>query len=75
MMKIVGKIKMEKLKQLRVVIFFIGLYIIADGIGSIMMYPTQPMIPDHMVRVFRMIVGGLIIMFNEMIVTVLIKKR
>ena len=66
---------MEKLKQLRGIIFFIGLYIIADGIGSIMMYPTQPMIPDHMVRVFRMIVCGLVIMLNEMIVILLIKKN
>jgi hypothetical protein len=34
-----------------------GVLSILDGFGSILVYPTQPLWPDHMVRILRMAQG------------------
>jgi len=34
-----------------------GLLSILDGFGSILVYPTQPLWPDHTVRILRMLQG------------------
>jgi len=40
------------------VLLLIGLYLIVDGVGSIYYYySSQPWIPDHIFRVFRIFVG------------------
>lgn len=35
------------------ILFLIGIILIADGIGSILVYHTQPWFPDHTVRIIR----------------------
>jgi hypothetical protein len=34
-----------------------GVLSILDGFGSILVYPTQPLWPDHTVRILRMVQG------------------
>jgi hypothetical protein len=46
-----------KLKILAAVAIIFGIYMILDGFGSILVYWTQPLIPDHFVRICRMIAG------------------
>ena len=46
-----------KLKVLAAVAIFFGIYMILDGFGSILVYWTQPVFPDHFMRICRMIAG------------------
>jgi len=56
-----------KRKDLRIVLSLIGLYIIADGAGSIYIYMNQPWWPDHTVRLIRIIIGAVIVMIGEVV--------
>jgi uncharacterized protein involved in cysteine biosynthesis len=46
-----------KLKILAAVAIIFGIYMILDGFGSNLVYWAQPLIPDHFVRLCRMIAG------------------
>ena len=48
-------------------LFFIGLYLVVDGLGSIFIYRTQPFFPDHVMRIIRSAFGVVIayIGFNQ----------
>jgi len=50
---------LETTMKLRIVAIVFGVYMIVDGFGSILVYPMQPLWPDHFVRICRM-VGGVI---------------
>lgn len=41
-------------------LFFAGLYLIVDGLGSILIYHTQPLFPDHFMRIIRSALGLII---------------
>ena len=49
---------MDSESKLRIVCVILGLYMILDGLGSILVYPLQPWWPDHFVRICRMIAGA-----------------
>ncbi|RLF30718.1 MAG: hypothetical protein DRJ99_01735 [Thermoplasmata archaeon] len=49
-----------KTKYYLAALIAIGIYVIIDGIGSIIVYKTQPIIFDHFMRIIRIIVGILI---------------
>jgi hypothetical protein len=36
---------------------FFGIYMIIDGFGSILVYPGQPLWPDHFIRICRIVAG------------------
>jgi hypothetical protein len=55
----------KSLGQYRLAFYIIGLYLILDGIGSIVIYQKQPWFPDHTLRIIRMLVGGIVIGFGE----------
>jgi len=57
-----------KLKILAAVAIFFGIYMIVDGFGSILVYWTQPLFPDHFVRICRMIAGLIEIIVATVIV-------
>jgi hypothetical protein len=56
----------ELLNAYPLTFYVLGVYIIIDGFGSILVYKKQPFFFDHFVRVFRMIVGGLVIYFGRL---------
>jgi hypothetical protein len=51
----------------RLAFYILGIYIIIDGLGSIIVYHNQPWFPDHMMRIIRMIVGAIVIYCGEKI--------
>lgn len=57
--------KREHIKYYRLTLDILGIYVICDGLGSIVVYQSQPWIPDHMIRIIRMIVGANIIYITE----------
>ena len=50
---------MDSESKLRIVCVILGLYMILDGLGSILVYEDQPWWPDHFVRVCRMVAGAI----------------
>lgn len=59
--------------KLRLCMLVFGILSILDGFGSILVYPTQPLWPDHTVRILRMAQGTLEIIL-AVIIGVLIWK-
>ena len=49
-----------KIKYYLAALIAVGMYVIIDGIGSIIVYINQPIIFDHFMRIIRIIVGILI---------------
>ena len=49
----------------KLIFYILGGYIILDGFASILIYPEQPLFPDHALRLVRMLVGGIIICLAE----------
>jgi hypothetical protein len=49
----------------RLAFSILGIYLICDGLGSIVIYQKQPWFPDHMMRIIRMIVGVGVIYISE----------
>jgi hypothetical protein len=50
--------KREQINTYRLAFYILGIYVIIDGLGSIVVYQRQPWFPDHMIRIIRMIVGA-----------------
>ena len=50
---------MDSESELRIVCVILGLYMILDGLGSILVYPFQPFWFDHFFRVCRMVAGAI----------------
>lgn len=48
-------------KKLAIALGLIGLYVMIDGIGSIIIYSQQPLFFDQLMRLVRIGVGTLII--------------
>jgi hypothetical protein len=46
-----------KAKYLTLILLALGIYIIVDGLGSIIVYIQQPIIFDHVMRIIRILVG------------------
>ena len=44
---------------LKLVCVVLGVYMILDGLGSILVYEDQPWWPDHFVRICRMVAGAI----------------
>ena len=57
--------KREQINIYRLVFYILGIYIICDGIGSIIVYQSQPWFFDHTMRIIRMIVGVGVIYIGE----------
>jgi hypothetical protein len=57
--------KQEHIKYYRLAFYILGIYIICDGLGSIVVYQSQQWFPDHMIRIIRMIIGVGIIYIGE----------
>ena len=53
------------LNPYKLIFYILGGYIILDGFASILIYPEQPLFPDHTLRLVRMLVGGIIICLTE----------
>ena len=49
-------------KKISGLLFLLGIWLVIDGIGSILVYPEQPLIFDHLLRLGRTTVG-IIIMY------------
>jgi hypothetical protein len=58
----VEKLRGRKLLLVSLVMLFLGLYLIGDGIGSIIIYSQQRLI-EHVPRLMRATVGGFIIFY------------
>jgi len=61
----INNMKREYIKYYRLAFYILGIYVICDGIGSIIVYQSQPWFWDHMMRVIRMIVGVGVICIGE----------
>ena len=46
---------------IKISLIVIGAYLIIDGIGSIMYYSEQPVVPDHSIRLVRALIGAIVI--------------
>ena len=57
--------KQEQIHIYRLAFSILGIYMIIDGLGSIIAYQKQPWFPDHMMRIIRMIVGVGVIYISE----------
>jgi hypothetical protein len=57
--------KREQIHTYRLAFSILGIYLICDGLGSIIAYQRQPWFPDHMMRIIRMIVGVGVIYISE----------
>ena len=57
--------RQEQISTYRFAFFIIGIYLIIDGLGSIVVYQKQPWFPDHTLRIIRMLVGGIVIGLGE----------
>jgi len=57
--------KQEQTHTYRLAFSILGIYMIIDGLGSIIAYQKQPWFPDHMMRIIRMIVGVGVIYISE----------
>jgi hypothetical protein len=66
--------KREHIKYYRLAFYILGMYVICDGIGSIIVYQSQPWFWDHMMRVIRMIVGVGVIFIGERAIRPAIKS-
>jgi len=50
-----------KTKKWYLLLLIFGILLVIDGIGSILVYSEQPIIFDHLIRLFRVIIGFIII--------------
>jgi hypothetical protein len=58
---------MDTTMKLRVCMLIFGILSILDGFGSILVYPKQPLWPDHTVRILRMAQGMIEIILGVII--------
>jgi len=52
-------------KILKIALIIIGALLIIDGLGSIIVYSVQPVWPDHSIRIFRAILGVILILIGR----------
>lgn len=52
-------------KTLKIILMVIGALLIIDGLGSIIVYNTQPVWPDHLVRIFRIGLGTILVLLGR----------
>jgi hypothetical protein len=57
----------KQINTYQLALYILGIYLIFDGLGSIVIYQRQPWSPDHMMRIIRMIVGVGIIFISKKI--------
>ncbi|EMR73396.1 hypothetical protein MBGDN05_00458 [Thermoplasmatales archaeon SCGC AB-539-N05] len=52
------------IKTVSAIIIALGIYIIIDGAGSILIYQSQPLFFDHFMRMIRILIGITIIIIS-----------
>ena len=51
----------KSFKKWLLLLSIFGILLVIDGIGSILVYSEQPLIFDHLIRLFRVTIGIIII--------------